>query len=297
MRASIIMPVCNQGEWLRKTIESAIHSLSDAWFDYEFVVVDDGSTDGCCDGVETDRVILLKNANPVGATHARHQAMLKAQGDVFLMCDPHCSFPKGALSRLVTLANDTGRLTMPKVRMYSEKVLAGGGMCVSYRGLQLTRPSRPRPRPSCMGTIYAFNRTIYRRLLEFPRLPGKWGYQEQAMSVLLYKTGMRASVDTKYTCNHIGYRRKGTYPFDIPKGDIARNAFYFHALCLPQTYLAHWHPILVKHFGKVKDWSDGLFKSQSQGLCQLSEKSDDEVLTDLCGENWRTQMRRKRIAS
>jgi glycosyltransferase involved in cell wall biosynthesis len=291
MRASLIMPACNQGNYLRETIASATASLADAWFDWEIVVVDDGSDDGCCDGVSSARCAVIRNNMPQGATRARHRAMAAAQGDIFVMSDPHCTFPRGAISRLVTLANDTGRILMPLINMEGSKVIAGGGMTISYRGCQLERPSHRRRYPSLFGSIYAFNRICFKRMLGFPRLPGKWGYQEQALTLLAYKNGCRATVDKKYTCTHRKYRRKGSYPYEIGKHDMRDNAFYTHAICLPQTYLKYWNPLLSKNFGTMPWTKDPALEEQKNGVCQLVSRSDDQVLTMVCGD-WKSKYKR-----
>ena len=57
MKISIIIPVYNVADYLRKCVESALNQQFD---DYEVILVDDGSTDGLC----PDLCDELQSANP-----------------------------------------------------------------------------------------------------------------------------------------------------------------------------------------------------------------------------------------
>ncbi|GAA4029919.1 hypothetical protein GCM10022386_12220 [Flavobacterium cheonhonense] len=96
---SIIIPTYNREHALPKTISSII---SQTYFNWECIIVDDGSTDGtailCSDWIENDsRIQFIKRGiPPKGASHCRNIGLAAAKGDYVIFLDsddillPHC---------------------------------------------------------------------------------------------------------------------------------------------------------------------------------------------------------------
>lgn len=85
---SVIMPVYNAAPYLAEAIESV---LSQTFTDFEFLIHDDGSTDGSADILHTyaaqdARIILSTGANK-GVSAARNILQNKARGEFFAVMD------------------------------------------------------------------------------------------------------------------------------------------------------------------------------------------------------------------
>lgn len=83
----------------------------------------------------------------------------------------------------------------------------GGKLVLSERGLRVARAYRqPADVPALIGTVYAMQRSVYQRLGGWPKLPGIWGYSEQALTLASWFQGVPIQVDTKFTCVHVEYQ-------------------------------------------------------------------------------------------
>ncbi len=74
MKLSIIIPVYNKRDYVRKAIESV---MAQTYTDYELIVVDDGSTDGSgeiCDSLSSQSTIHHPQSTIALRTHVIHQA-------------------------------------------------------------------------------------------------------------------------------------------------------------------------------------------------------------------------------
>lgn len=88
MKVSIIMPVYNSAEYVRKAAESVVHQNFD---DFELIMVDDGSTDGSgkvCDelAAKHDKIKVIHKTNG-GICSARNAALEVATGEYIGFCD------------------------------------------------------------------------------------------------------------------------------------------------------------------------------------------------------------------
>ena len=81
------MPVFNAGPALNQAIASF---LAQSMTDFELIVVDDGSTDGCTDLVEQQldpRIRFTRNGTNLGAPGSRNRAIALATGDYLAVAD------------------------------------------------------------------------------------------------------------------------------------------------------------------------------------------------------------------
>lgn len=111
MKFSIIIPVYNTAGELRACVGSV---LSQGFYDFELILVDDGSTDGdtpaLCDALGTEcpqhiRVIHKSNG---GAGDARNAGITLSQGDYLLFLDSDDALLPNALSTLYARSNEFG---------------------------------------------------------------------------------------------------------------------------------------------------------------------------------------------
>ena len=62
-RISVIITAHNEGEELRRTVESVRENTQQP---FEIVLVDDGSTDGSCDGLADDDLTVIRHDERTG---------------------------------------------------------------------------------------------------------------------------------------------------------------------------------------------------------------------------------------
>lgn len=99
---SLIIPVRNEGNNIKKTLDSAFHVKTECQF--EVVVIDDGSTDGCCQFLLTDprkEKIYFHRTRHVGLAKAKNLGAQFARGDFFIFCDAHLTFEDYWIERLI----------------------------------------------------------------------------------------------------------------------------------------------------------------------------------------------------
>jgi len=80
-KISVIMSVYNGEKYLNKAIES---TLTQTFRDFEFIIVDDGSTDSSLRIIESykdERIILRKNIINIGLTKSLNRALRMAKGE------------------------------------------------------------------------------------------------------------------------------------------------------------------------------------------------------------------------
>ncbi|HTX39063.1 MAG TPA: glycosyltransferase family 2 protein, partial [Bryobacteraceae bacterium] len=87
-RLSVVVISLNEGEALRRTVESLQAKLPEPW---EIIVVDDGSTDGSAGFLGEGRpgVTLLRPPARLGVAGARNFGAAHATGDVLVFSDAH----------------------------------------------------------------------------------------------------------------------------------------------------------------------------------------------------------------
>jgi GT2 family glycosyltransferase len=101
MRASIVIPTCDEGASLEKTVRSSLETT--AGMDVEVVIADDASTDGSPEEVKRrfPQVRLAQHATRRGVSQTKDLGARWARGDVLVFLDAHCKPEPGAIERLV----------------------------------------------------------------------------------------------------------------------------------------------------------------------------------------------------
>lgn len=132
---SVIFPTRNRKAFL----EEALRSLTELTYPkghYEVIVVDDGSTDGTADVVQTIKtekpgMIRFCQQRQQGITVARNTGISYARGDVLVFTDDDCTFSKDWLQRLLAHfdAADVGAVGGPDQAPADSPFLA---RCVDY---------------------------------------------------------------------------------------------------------------------------------------------------------------------
>ena len=108
MLFSVIVPIYNIEKYITSCIESV---LSQSFEDYELILVDDGSPDGCpaiCDAYAAkDRRIKVIHKENGGLVSARQAGIRVASGDYVVNLDGDDALLPGALSHMQTVVSET----------------------------------------------------------------------------------------------------------------------------------------------------------------------------------------------
>ena len=283
MKVSLLIPVCNQRDELRLTLESARPAL--AGLDTEIVVLDDHSTDGCCHNLPSD-VLVLHPRKRGGVSASRNKLAKAATGDVLLWCDPHCRFDPGSLRAMCEQAAGCDGWVQAwnhpneKARVRTGRLALRGN---PPQDLYVQRAYQGDPLPKYLafyGTVYAVRRDVYDRHDGWPLLPGVWGASEQALSLMCWfsRTPVYLADSVVNIHKDHGWHKEygiapDRFPFKVRKWDSAANRHYVYAAFFPRSYPLFWEPMLDCTFPRdpaayKKPLASGRFKR----FCRIVEK-------------------------
>lgn len=108
MTVSIIVPIYNTEEYLKRCVDSLVNQ---SYHDIEVLLVDDGSTDSsgliCDEYAATDvRVCVIHKPNS-GEASARNAGLIKATGQYVMFCDSDDELPLYAIERFVNAMDES----------------------------------------------------------------------------------------------------------------------------------------------------------------------------------------------
>lgn len=103
MEISVIIPVYNGGDKLRKCIKALRRQRTSR--PYELIIVDDGSTDGGLQKIKEDGFRVFRQANQ-GPAAARNLGVANAQGRIVLFTDADCEPEEDWIEEMVRYLED-----------------------------------------------------------------------------------------------------------------------------------------------------------------------------------------------
>jgi glycosyltransferase involved in cell wall biosynthesis len=102
LRVSVVIPVYNEEEAIAEVLETAIATLRDTSYDWEVIVVDDGSDDGTLEIVSSfPEVTLIRHPYNMGGGRARSTGIKNASGEIVVISDGDGTYPLQDIPRLV----------------------------------------------------------------------------------------------------------------------------------------------------------------------------------------------------
>lgn len=119
MKASIIIPLHNQAEFVSQAIESA---LAQIYKDFEVIVVNDGSTDES-ELIARGYPVKLVNQTNRGLAGARNSGIMNSSGDLVLPLDADDWIDRDYLTKTVPLMRDGVAIVSTDMRYFGLKDL------------------------------------------------------------------------------------------------------------------------------------------------------------------------------
>ncbi len=116
---SIVIPAYNEEERIKQSLESTIEYMTRQGYNYEIIVVDDGSTDKTVETARTvtNGITVLAQTRNMGKGAAVRRGMLAAKGDIRVFSDADFSTPIYEIEKII------------------EKIEAGADICIGSRAL------------------------------------------------------------------------------------------------------------------------------------------------------------------
>ncbi len=178
---------------MRSTVNAIASSGAE---DYDIVIVDDGSTDGCCDFIESERreATTLVRQSRRGVAAARAAGAKRATGEVLVFLDAHTVPQPGWLATLTRECDKDGRrLLAPAVADSRDRATRGCGATLVDRNLRyrwLIPASRePYDIPIAPGGAFALTRALYDEIGGFDTMR-TYGVEDVELSVRCWSYGV-----------------------------------------------------------------------------------------------------------
>ncbi len=107
MKVSLVLPAYNEEEALEGDLHAAVEALQATDWEWEIIVVDDGSTDGTAEiAASFPEVRLIRHPYNMGGGAARSTGIRHATGEVVVISDGDGTYPMRDIPRLVEALDD-----------------------------------------------------------------------------------------------------------------------------------------------------------------------------------------------
>ena len=192
---SIVVTTHNEGVELRRTLASIRDNTR---VPHEVIVVDDGSSDGSCSGIEDLCVRVLRHSERIGVAASRNQGARVASAETLCFLDAHQRLSPGCIDQCVEVAQQRESIVSPNVRGYGCLSATTYGakfrLCPKNGYFSaIWKLRRPRCRVTQSTTLrapgYVMPRSIYERVYWSSHLRG-WGASEAAVAVKAFFQGI-----------------------------------------------------------------------------------------------------------
>lgn len=220
---SIIIPVKNEGINIKNTLDSLKEAKTK--YSFEVVVVDDNSTDGCCDFLSQCEDIKLVKADGVGVAMARNIGAEHSSGEYVIFCDAHLFFEDNWIDRLLEpIEAGLADATNPGIVNASNLKAVGYGYTWNDKlEARWNGPKREMFESALIAAgCLAMRKTVFDDIEGFERGFRIWGRSDDEISLKLWLFGYKCAVLPKIRIKHI-FRKGGEVPFTFSWNDVNYN--------------------------------------------------------------------------
>ena len=324
MKIACVITAFNEGDEVRRTVESWLASIR---HDQGLaVVVDDGSTDGSCEGIAGGRqqtadnrqqatnaglpadgsLLVIRHEKPLGVGRSRNAglaAALEWGADVVSFHDAHMRFPDGVMEALAREAVESGAVVCSKAKGWWDpdgtphKFVAWGadlhwnlqyGLQAKYR--TYAKDKEPWTRVPCpMGACYVMSRETI-RVLSKPtgRL---WddvaGRWGFSEQALAVKAFLLGAAVLVSRDHQTHHHYRSANPVPNAHVEVWRNAcFSMAAILSPETFDRRLRPYCDVYLGPALT-EELAAKSRRDMQRPWTPADEERIFTDLCGRGAR----------
>lgn len=225
---SIIIPVKNEGVNIKNTLESLYQTKSS--YLYEVIIVDDNSTDNCCDFLKKvqDENITLVSADGVGVAMARNIGAEHASGEFVIFCDAHLFFEDHWIDRLLKpIEGGIADATNPGIVNASNLKAVGFGYTWNEQlEARWNGPKRNMFKSALLAAgCLAMRKSTFDDIGGFERGFRIWGRSDDEISIKLWLFGYTCVVLPDVRIQHV-FRKGGEVPFAFSWDDVNYNMMH-----------------------------------------------------------------------
>jgi glycosyltransferase involved in cell wall biosynthesis len=242
---SVVITAHNESGEVERTIESVRNTTRD---DVEIIVVDDGSTDGCCASLQGPALRVIRQTQRRGVAPSRNAAVRAASGAVIAFIDAHQRFSPQCLNHCAKVAVAQNAIVWPDVGGFGNPtpLIHGASFCVCpatgafaarYRVLRpLSRISRI---TALRAPGYVMPRKVYEQV-KWPAPLRGWGASEAAVGLKAFFLG----VPILHLCGPLArHLFKESFQYDVDSQGVAWNQAVIARVCFDdRTWHEHWLP-------------------------------------------------------
>lgn len=234
-KLSIVFPAKNEGDHVKKTLRSLYNVQTNLQF--ETIVVDDHSDDGCCDFLKQKNSypnLKMIETDGLGAANARNRGAEYATGDYLVFCDAHLTFENWWLDRLLKpIQSGKSDAVTPGIAAQENPRFIGYGQTLNRKLNIKWNPSQKRTfdTPILPGGCFMIKKEAFDHVGGFDRGFKTWGYEDIELSIKLWLFGYRCSVEPEVTVLHL-FRK--SHPYSVSIDDV-----HYNLLRMAYSHFSH----------------------------------------------------------
>ena len=285
---SVVITAFNEGDEVQRTVDSVRENTPSP---HEIILVDDGSTDGCCER-EVSRVRLVRHPERIGVAFSRNSGCQFAQGDVLAFLDAHQRVNPGCLDACAALARDSAGIVWPAVQNFGDddQIGYGANLVLSrehgyFEGRWRLRPPAEEIVPIttliCPG--YVMSRAVYVRVRWVEALRG-WGASEPAIAIKAFFTGVPI---LHFRAPHAWHLFRKEIPYAAFSHAVWRNQALVARVCFSErTWRNHWLPNVFARLltpQAALDVESPGVRAEHASFQAIKVRRDREFWTDVLG--------------
>lgn len=211
---SVIIPCKNEKEYIRRTITAMRDSQYGSLV--EIIVVDDGSSDGCCEGLENlhPRLKVLRTPGR-GVSYARNLGAKAAQGGILVFCDANLVPEDNWLKVILQVFEDPQvRVQAPYISNIKDPRTGGYGLTLNERleTVWLGKVTQITPVPILPSTCLAIYKDDYFQVGGFDEGFRVLGHEDVELSIRLWLQGYPLYINPHTRIHHV-FRTVKPYDF------------------------------------------------------------------------------------
>ncbi|MBY6053362.1 glycosyltransferase [Cytobacillus firmus] len=227
MSVSLIFPVKNEGDNVKKTLDSLFTKKTNTHF--EVIVVDDGSTDDGCTFLHSyphRNSIQLITTDGIGAANARNAGANAADGDFLVFCDAHLQFEDWWIDHLLDpILRGLTDAVSPAIGSMGNDNFIGYGQSLkpNFRIKWNAMPENLNETAILPGACLGITKKVFEDIGGFEKRFKTWGHEDVEISIKLWLFGYRCHVLPSVKILHL-FRK--TLPYNVSYQDVYYNLMW-----------------------------------------------------------------------